>query len=120
MLGLSAPLIGRDAELARMVDSLDLACGGAAQLVRLVGEAGIGKTRLVNEFVARVAMKIASQAWRSGASSARRWANNPTARSPPCCAAPTASRRRQPSRRPRPSSPSAVASSALRPKRPSA
>ena len=53
MLGLSAPLIGRDAELARMIDSLDLASGGAAQLVRLVGEAGIGKTRLVNEFIAR-------------------------------------------------------------------
>lgn len=53
-LGLSAPLIGRDAELARVIGSLDRACGGAAQLVRLVGEAGIGKTRLVNEFVARV------------------------------------------------------------------
>ena len=53
MLGLSAPLIGRDVELARMIGTLDLACGGAAQLVRLVGEAGIGKTRLVNEFVAR-------------------------------------------------------------------
>ncbi|SED38980.1 Predicted ATPase [Rhizobiales bacterium GAS188] len=52
-LGLSAPLIGRDAELARMLGSLDLACGGAVQLVRLIGEAGIGKTRLVNEFVAR-------------------------------------------------------------------
>lgn len=53
VLGLSAPLIGRDAEIARMTDSLDLACGGAAQLVRLVGEAGIGKSRLVNEFVTR-------------------------------------------------------------------
>src|SRR5262249_54417325 len=53
-LGLSAPLIGRDAELARLVASLDRACGGSAQLVRLVGEAGIGKTRLVNEFVARI------------------------------------------------------------------
>lgn len=53
-LGLSAPLIGRDAELARVIGSLDRACGGAAQLVRLVGEAGIGKTRLVNEFVARI------------------------------------------------------------------
>ncbi|PPQ17480.1 adenylate/guanylate cyclase domain-containing protein [Bradyrhizobium sp. AC87j1] len=53
-LGLSAPLIGRDVELARMIGSLDRACGGAAQLVRLVGEAGIGKTRLVNEFVARI------------------------------------------------------------------
>ena len=53
-LGLSAPLIGRDTELAHMIDSLDLACSGAAQLVRLIGEAGIGKTRLVNEFLARV------------------------------------------------------------------
>jgi len=53
-LGLDAPLIGRDAELARVIGSLDRACGGAAQLVRLVGEAGIGKTRLVSEFVARI------------------------------------------------------------------
>ncbi len=54
ILGFSAPLIGRDAELARMTSSLDRACGGTAQLVRLVGEAGVGKTRLVNEFVTRV------------------------------------------------------------------
>src|SRR3984893_5371710 len=53
VLGLSAPLIGRDAEIARMTGCLDLACAGAAQLVRLVGEAGIGKSRLVNEFVTR-------------------------------------------------------------------
>ncbi|ESY17885.1 MULTISPECIES: adenylate/guanylate cyclase domain-containing protein [unclassified Mesorhizobium] len=53
-LGLSAPIIGRDAELNRMLASLDLACGGSAQLVRLVGEAGIGKSRLVKEFVDRV------------------------------------------------------------------
>ncbi|MFB6451641.1 adenylate/guanylate cyclase domain-containing protein [Bradyrhizobium tunisiense] len=53
-LGIDAPLIGRDAELARVIGSLDRACGGAAQLVRLVGEAGIGKTRLVSEFVVRI------------------------------------------------------------------
>ena len=53
-LGLNAPLIGRDSELTRLLDSLDLACGGSAQLVRLVGEAGIGKSRLVNEFIARL------------------------------------------------------------------
>ncbi len=53
-LGLSAPIIGRDAELDRMLASLGQACGGSAQLVRLVGEAGIGKSRLVKEFVARV------------------------------------------------------------------
>src|SRR5262249_52627048 len=54
-LGLCAPLIGRDADLAHMIGSLELACGGTAQLVRLIGEAGIGKTRLVDEFLARAA-----------------------------------------------------------------
>lgn len=54
VLGLSAPLIGRDAELQRMLASLDQACAGSAQLLRLVGEAGIGKTRLVDEFIARI------------------------------------------------------------------
>ena len=53
-LGLAAPLIGRDRELARLMANLDLACAGSAQLVRLVGEAGIGKSRLVNEFIARI------------------------------------------------------------------
>ena len=53
-LGLSAPLIGRGSELARMIDHLDRAAGGAAQLLRLVGEAGIGKTRLVNEFLTSI------------------------------------------------------------------
>jgi adenylate cyclase len=53
-LGLSASMIGRDAELERMLASLDLACRGLPQLVRLVGEAGIGKSRLVNEFTARI------------------------------------------------------------------
>jgi len=50
--GLRAPMIGRDRELSGLLTCLDLACGGAAQLVRLIGEAGIGKSRLVNEFVA--------------------------------------------------------------------
>lgn len=54
-LGLGAPLIGREAEMKRLVDCLELACGGAAQLVRLTGEAGLGKSRLVNEFLERVA-----------------------------------------------------------------
>ena len=54
VLGLSAPLIGRDAELQRMLANLDQACAGSAQLLRLVGEAGIGKSRLVNEFISRI------------------------------------------------------------------
>jgi predicted ATPase/class 3 adenylate cyclase len=54
VLGLGAPLVGRVAELGRLIASLERACDGSAQLVRLVGEAGIGKSRLVNEFIARV------------------------------------------------------------------
>jgi predicted ATPase/class 3 adenylate cyclase len=53
-VGLNAPLIGRDAELAHLIGSLSVASGGAPQLVRLIGEAGIGKTRLVDEFLARI------------------------------------------------------------------
>ena len=49
--GLKAPMVGRDVELLRMLHCLDLACNGAAQLVRLIGDAGIGKSRLVDEFV---------------------------------------------------------------------
>ncbi|MDK1490625.1 adenylate/guanylate cyclase domain-containing protein [Sinorhizobium sp. 7-81] len=54
-LGLSAPLIGRDKEIGRLRDCLALACSGTAQLVRLTGEAGIGKSRLVNDFLAGLA-----------------------------------------------------------------
>ena len=54
-LGLSAPLIGRDREIGRMRDCLALACGGAAQLIKLIGDAGIGKSRLVGEFLAAIA-----------------------------------------------------------------
>src|SRR5262245_34887365 len=53
-LGLSAPLIGRDAEVSRMLACMDLARNSSAQLVRLVGEAGIGKSRLVREFIDRI------------------------------------------------------------------
>ena len=52
--GLRAPLIGRDAEMGRMLDSLAHACNGTAQMVCLVGEAGVGKSRLVNDFIARI------------------------------------------------------------------
>ena len=53
-LGLSAPLIGRDTELNRMLDYLERAVAGEAHVVRLIGDAGIGKSRLVRELLARV------------------------------------------------------------------
>ncbi|MET0596954.1 MAG: adenylate/guanylate cyclase domain-containing protein [Mesorhizobium sp.] len=54
-VGVAAPTIGRDGELARLTGALELAQAGTAQLVRVVGEAGIGKSRLVGEFLARIA-----------------------------------------------------------------
>jgi adenylate cyclase len=51
---LSSPLVGRHAELRRMLDCLERAVGGEAHVVRLIGDAGIGKSRLVREFLARV------------------------------------------------------------------
>ncbi len=45
--GLRAELIGRDEELAKLGDALEELRGGRGQLVTLIGEAGVGKSRLV-------------------------------------------------------------------------
>ena len=44
-------LVGRDEELARLRDLIDRARGGSGGVVRYVGEAGIGKTALLNAAV---------------------------------------------------------------------
>jgi DNA-binding SARP family transcriptional activator/pimeloyl-ACP methyl ester carboxylesterase len=46
------PLIGRDAETAQLRDALDRASGGCGGLLSVLGEAGIGKSRLIEELVA--------------------------------------------------------------------
>ena len=51
----TGPLVGRDAELARLHEHLTRAVGGVRRLVFVTGEAGIGKTKLVDAFLARVA-----------------------------------------------------------------
>ncbi len=48
-------LIGRKAELDSLLDQLELARGGSGQTVRLLGEAGIGKTGLVNALLGETA-----------------------------------------------------------------
>jgi adenylate cyclase len=50
--GLTAPLVGRQDELAQTVAAFDRTLAGRAQIVSLVGEAGTGKSRLVDEFFA--------------------------------------------------------------------
>ena len=52
--GLTAPLLGRDGDLQQMLDAAACALAGRAQVVTLVAEAGLGKTRLVDVFLERV------------------------------------------------------------------
>lgn len=51
---LSPRMIGRQAQLSALEDHLDLVRCGSGRVVFLAGDAGIGKTRLLREFVSRV------------------------------------------------------------------
>jgi hypothetical protein len=50
----SGKLVGRNAELGRLGDSLQKTLTGRRQIVFITGESGIGKTALVDEFQRRV------------------------------------------------------------------
>ena len=52
--GLVAPLVGRDAEMAQMEAAFQHVLGGQAQVVSLTGDAGVGKSRLLQEFLERL------------------------------------------------------------------
>jgi class 3 adenylate cyclase len=52
------PLVGREAELARLDAALDRLASGQGQVVLIVGEAGIGKTRLLAELRARAVERV--------------------------------------------------------------
>lgn len=52
-LGVGIPLVGRREELRALSAALDAAAAGSAGAVLLAGEAGVGKTRLIAETVAR-------------------------------------------------------------------
>jgi class 3 adenylate cyclase/tetratricopeptide (TPR) repeat protein len=52
----AAPFVGRDAEMARLTDSLAGVRGeGGATILTVVGDAGVGKSRLIREFASAVA-----------------------------------------------------------------
>ena len=53
-IGLSAPLVGRDAALEQLELAVKRMQQGRAQVVCVVGEAGSGKSRLLCEFLARL------------------------------------------------------------------
>jgi adenylate cyclase len=51
-LGLTAPMVGRAEELGQVIAAFDRMVGGRAQVVSLIGEAGVGKSRLLRECLA--------------------------------------------------------------------
>ena len=52
------PLVGRDAELAQLDACYERALGGLSQVVSIVGEAGMGKSRLVYEFKQKLPKRV--------------------------------------------------------------
>jgi class 3 adenylate cyclase/tetratricopeptide (TPR) repeat protein len=48
-----SPLVGREAELERLDQAIDAMLAGTGQVVSMVGEAGVGKSRLCLEFARR-------------------------------------------------------------------
>ncbi|HEY9228291.1 MAG TPA: AAA family ATPase [Gemmatimonadaceae bacterium] len=55
--GLTLPFLGRDAEMAILFEHFELARSGESHCVAIVGDAGVGKTRLAEEFCIQAAMK---------------------------------------------------------------
>jgi DNA-binding CsgD family transcriptional regulator/tetratricopeptide (TPR) repeat protein len=50
-VGARSPLVGRDQDLAALLTGQRQAADGTARTLVLTGEAGVGKTRLINEFI---------------------------------------------------------------------
>ena len=61
--GTTVSFVGRDRELARLVNLLDQARAGRGRLVLCTGEAGIGKTRLAEEVAALAMARDVAVAW---------------------------------------------------------
>ena len=53
-----ARLVGRDVQLEALLAALALAAGGRPTAVVVAGELGVGKTRLVREFLARADVEV--------------------------------------------------------------
>ncbi|WP_322506858.1 BTAD domain-containing putative transcriptional regulator [Anaerolinea sp.] len=57
--GVSVPLIGRDQAMTWLEEAVQDALGGNEKVILVSGEAGMGKSRLLQEFIARLSSNIA-------------------------------------------------------------
>ena len=80
--GALTPFVGREDELRLLMSRWERAREGEGQVVTIVGEAGIGKSRLVQEFHDRIAAD--RHTWLECATAAF-FQNTPFTRSPRCC-----------------------------------
>ncbi|MGE3769182.1 MAG: ATP-binding protein, partial [Kofleriaceae bacterium] len=56
-------LVGRDRELAQLVEAARIASAGQRAIVMISGEPGIGKTRLLEEIAATIEQEGGTAAW---------------------------------------------------------
>ena len=61
--GISAPLVGRGRELETLKQIVDQVANGRGQIVSIVGEAGLGKSRLLAEIAQYWAQKNGADTW---------------------------------------------------------
>jgi len=66
LVGIHAPMIGRDAQLARLRQLFAVARAGQGRVAAILGEPGIGKSRLLAEFRADVEKGDESARWIEG------------------------------------------------------
>ena len=66
--GLTSPLVGREKELAQLQDAVGELLVGRGQIVSVMGEAGLGKSRLVAELRADVLAREPNLLWLEGRS----------------------------------------------------
>jgi class 3 adenylate cyclase len=66
LAGLRSPMIGRDAELARLEQAFGVARAGQGRVATIIGEPGLGKSRLIAELRTRVELTDASTRWVEG------------------------------------------------------
>ena len=65
-VGLDSPMVGRDAQLARLTSLLDVIAAGRGRVAFVVGEPGIGKSRLLAELKAAAVAHPTPARWVEG------------------------------------------------------